>query len=82
MKIRPEETELFHSDEQSDNDELIIAFHNFANAPKNPKYITNDFSFFFRHKFIFEITPNFESSCLYLGMKKRTDFLLFRCGFC
>ena len=31
MKIRPMETELFYADRTK----LIVAFHNFANAPKN-----------------------------------------------
>jgi hypothetical protein len=30
MKIRPMEAELFHADRTK----LIVAFHNFANAPK------------------------------------------------
>jgi hypothetical protein len=38
MKIRPVEAELFHADGQRDGQtdmtKLIVAFHNFANAPK------------------------------------------------
>jgi hypothetical protein len=38
MKIRPAEAELFHADRQTDGQmdmtELIIAFRNFASAPK------------------------------------------------
>jgi len=30
----------------------------------------------FAHKFSFEITPNFESSCLQLGMKKEQTFFV------
>ena len=40
MKIRPVGTELFHSDGRMDGrtdvTKLIVAFRNFANAPKNP----------------------------------------------
>jgi hypothetical protein len=43
MKIRPLEAELFHADgrtvgwtdRQTDMTKLIVAFHNFANAPKD-----------------------------------------------
>jgi hypothetical protein len=39
MKIRPVETELFHTDGrtggQTDMMKLIVAFRNFSNAPKN-----------------------------------------------
>ena len=35
MKIRPVGAELFHTDGQTDITKLIIAFSNFANAPKN-----------------------------------------------
>jgi hypothetical protein len=39
MKIRPVEAELYHedtqTDEQRDMTKLIIAFRNFANAPKS-----------------------------------------------
>jgi hypothetical protein len=39
IKIRPVEAELFHEDvqieEQTDLIKLIVAFRNFANAPKN-----------------------------------------------
>jgi len=35
MKIRPVEAELFHADGQTDMTKLIVAFHNFANVPKN-----------------------------------------------
>jgi hypothetical protein len=34
MKIRPVEAELFHADGQTDMTKLIVAFRNFANAPK------------------------------------------------
>jgi len=34
MKIRRVEAELFHTDGQTDMTELIVAFRNFANAPK------------------------------------------------
>ena len=38
MKIRPVEAELFHADsrtdEQADMAKLLVAFSNFANAPK------------------------------------------------
>ena len=35
MKIRPVEVEQFHVDGQM---KLTVAFHNFANAPKNREY--------------------------------------------
>jgi len=35
MKIRPVGAELFHADGRTDMKQLIAAFHNFANAPKN-----------------------------------------------
>ena len=34
MKICPVGAELFHADGQMDMAKLIVAFHNFANAPK------------------------------------------------
>jgi hypothetical protein len=34
-KIRPAGAELFHADGQTDMTKLIVAFRNFANAPKN-----------------------------------------------
>ena len=34
MKIRPVGGELFHADGQTDMTKLIVAFRNFANAPK------------------------------------------------
>ena len=34
MKICPVGTGLFHAEEQTDITELIVAFHNLANAPK------------------------------------------------
>ena len=34
MKTRPVGAELFHVDRQTDNTKLIVAFRNFANAPK------------------------------------------------
>jgi len=42
MKIRSVETELFHADRwkegQTDTTQLIVAFRNFANAPKNIEF--------------------------------------------
>jgi len=35
MKIRPLGAELFHADGQTDMAKLIVAFRNFADAPKN-----------------------------------------------
>ena len=39
MKVCPVEADLFHADEQTDRQtdmtKLIVAFHNFANMPKN-----------------------------------------------
>jgi hypothetical protein len=35
MKIRPMGAELFHVDGWTDMTKLIVAFRNFANAPKN-----------------------------------------------
>ena len=34
MKIRPVRVELFHADRRTDVTTLIVALHNFANAPK------------------------------------------------
>jgi hypothetical protein len=35
MKIRPAAAELFHADGWTDMTKLIVAFCDFANAPKN-----------------------------------------------
>ena len=35
LKVRPVGAELFHADGQTDMTKLIVAFRNFANAPKN-----------------------------------------------
>jgi hypothetical protein len=35
MEIRIVGAELFHADRQTDKTKLIVAFRNFANAPKN-----------------------------------------------
>ena len=35
MKIRPVGAILFHADGETNTAKLIVAFHNFANAPKN-----------------------------------------------
>jgi hypothetical protein len=35
MKIRPVEAELVHADGRTVTKKLIVAFRNFANAPKN-----------------------------------------------
>jgi len=35
MKISPVGAELFHADERTDMTMLTVAFHNFANAPKD-----------------------------------------------
>jgi hypothetical protein len=40
MKIRPVGAELFYLDGRTDMKKLIVAFRNFANAPK--KKLTND----------------------------------------
>jgi len=40
MKIRPVGAELLHVDEQIDITKLLVAFRNFANAPKEQR-ITN-----------------------------------------
>ena len=37
IKIRPVGAELFLADGQTDMTKLIVAFHNFANAPKTVK---------------------------------------------
>jgi hypothetical protein len=76
MKICPEEAELFHADGRTDNDELMVAFCNSSNATSNPE-IPWKLLFVFTPKFISEVTPNFENSCLQFGMKKRTIFLRF-----
>jgi hypothetical protein len=35
IKIRPVGAELLHADGRTDLTKLIVAFHNFANRPKN-----------------------------------------------
>jgi hypothetical protein len=35
MKIRPVGADLFHADKRAGITKLIVAFRNFANAPKN-----------------------------------------------
>ena len=35
MKIRPMGAELFHGNRLTDTTKLTVAFHNFANAPKD-----------------------------------------------
>jgi len=35
MKIRPMGVELYHEDGETDMTKLIVAYRNFANAPKN-----------------------------------------------
>ena len=49
MKIRPVGDELFHADRRTDMTKLIVAFRNFASAPKketktveDQKYANND----------------------------------------
>jgi hypothetical protein len=37
MKIRPLEVKFFHPDRRKDMTKLIVAFHNFVNAPKSVK---------------------------------------------
>jgi hypothetical protein len=69
MKTRPEEAK------RTDNNELIVAFHNFSNAPKNP-VIIQKLLFVFTHNFIFEITPIFFLKQLSEIMYEiRTNFL-------
>jgi hypothetical protein len=34
MEIRPVEAKLFHADRRTDTTKLMVAFRNFANAPK------------------------------------------------
>jgi hypothetical protein len=45
MKIRPVWAKLFHADGRTDLTKLIVAFRNFANAPKNQNthFIFNNF---------------------------------------
>ena len=38
MKIHPVGAELFHADRRTEMTKLIVAFHNFAKAPKNALY--------------------------------------------
>jgi hypothetical protein len=37
MKIRPVGSELFHADRRTEMTKIIVAFRNFANAPKKIK---------------------------------------------
>ena len=39
MKICPVGAKLFHMDGQTDMTKQIVAFHNFANVPKNDMYL-------------------------------------------
>jgi len=41
MKIRPVGNELFHGDGWTGTMKLIVAFRNFANAPKTAAYNTS-----------------------------------------
>ena len=41
MKIRHVGAELFHADGRTDMTKLIVAFRNFANAPKIIKWVEN-----------------------------------------
>jgi hypothetical protein len=46
MKIRPVGAEVFHADGRTDMTKLIVAFRNFARAPKNAgERITTEFKF-------------------------------------
>jgi hypothetical protein len=38
MKIRPVGAELFYADRQKNTTKIIVALHNFANAPLNGLY--------------------------------------------
>ena len=42
MKTRSEGAKLFHADGQTDMTKLIVAFHNFADAPKKRERIWFD----------------------------------------
>jgi hypothetical protein len=42
MKIRPVGAELFHAGGQTDMAKLIVAFRNFANAPKKQIKLWHD----------------------------------------
>jgi len=41
-KIRPVGTKLFHTDGRTDMTKILVAFRNFANAPKNRVRIEQD----------------------------------------
>jgi hypothetical protein len=45
MQIRPVGAELFHTDRETDRrtdmTKLIVAFHNFTNAPKNSLHLVH-----------------------------------------
>jgi len=45
MKIRLVGAELFHADGQTDVAKVIVAFRNFANAPKNYSLVKKETSF-------------------------------------
>ena len=52
MKICPVAAELFHVDGQTDGQtdmtKITVAFHNFANSPKNPQPISFSYLIFIR----------------------------------
>jgi hypothetical protein len=48
MKIRPVGAELFHEDRRTDMAKLIVAFHTFADSPKNNFFIITNLM----HKFL------------------------------
>jgi len=50
MKICPLGAELFHADRRTDMTKLIVAFRNFANAPKNALKLNTVHGFCFEKK--------------------------------
>jgi len=51
MTISPVGAEFFHADRRTDMTKLIVAFHNFASAPKNVlKCVSISFPFVIMHR--------------------------------
>jgi len=73
MKIRPVGAELFRADGRTDTTKLIVAFHNFVNAPKS--YISRSqfyiciyiyiYTHTHTHTYLIELRFELRSNCNY-----------------
>ena len=55
IRIRSVRAKLFHADRQTDNTKLIMAFRNFANAPRNSTLSSHKYSYVFHIVYIIYI---------------------------